>query len=285
MRGNQLIVTSPDGQRIPAIVGNYQGSENGYELHFKDEYPWPNALSSQLEKQGWKVPAIGVRSTREQEMQRLVGTVGEARKAGGYMRLQPMPTLKPELPKSKTGKTRFAQRRKTTHENMNHSPHAKQIVAALLGEELSHGDDREDFERRPGGVKDPWRQGGLKKFSFKQSFTGKRPKGIEGKPGAPATKPPLGKHADRMNWKPGTNVAPAPGSPKSVDLGKPKDRMKWKPTQEGAVPGTAAGAPAMLGEIDSMVPDPAKEDTDTAPTGPASPTSSPSAGTALYPAA
>lgn len=48
---------------------------------------------------------------------------------------------------------------------------ARQIVAGLL-EDFSG----QDWEQRPGGAKDAWRQGGFKKFSLKANkFTGKRP--------------------------------------------------------------------------------------------------------------
>jgi len=47
---------------------------------------------------------------------------------------------------------------------------AKQIVAKMLEDHAG------EYEERPGGPKDIWRQGGFKKFSFKGTkFTGKRP--------------------------------------------------------------------------------------------------------------
>jgi len=55
---------------------------------------------------------------------------------------------------------------------MNITP--KQVVATLL-EDFANG-GRDEYEQRPGGAKDMWRQGGFKKFSFKANkFTGKRP--------------------------------------------------------------------------------------------------------------
>jgi len=51
---------------------------------------------------------------------------------------------------------------------------ANQIVTALLDDFADGG--REEYDQRPGGSKDMWRQGGFKNFSFKgNKFTGQRP--------------------------------------------------------------------------------------------------------------
>ena len=71
---------------------------------------------------------------------------------------------------------------------------AERVVTRLLDDHASE----EDFERRPGGPKDPMRQTTMKIPFKKKDFTGKR--GAVG--AAPPAKSPPGKYGGRMGWKP-----------------------------------------------------------------------------------
>ena len=88
---------------------------------------------------------------------------------------------------------------------------AQRIVATML-EYAGH----DDWDERPGGPGDMWRQGGFKKLAFKsKDFIGKRPGEVskpetEGDEKAEPLTEPLAKplapkmsaHASRFQWKP-----------------------------------------------------------------------------------
>jgi len=74
--GKHITLTDPRGQPVQAIVDGYMGKEHGvtFKLLVSD---WhlnsDHMLSSQLLKQGWKLPEITVTDVRDQEMRRLAG--------------------------------------------------------------------------------------------------------------------------------------------------------------------------------------------------------------------
>ncbi len=291
MQGKQIMVTSPQGERLAARVGPYHGAENGFEIRLNMAGGHSDGLSAHLQRQGWQIPDLQTHNMRSDTLRNLGSRLPESHQNGA-------PTPKRE-PKAEPPYTRspmskhpdqakrdefLAKRRKASA--MRHSvahESAKQVVNALIDEDYAFGggDDREDSKKRAGGPGDPWRQGNLGKFSFKGAkFTGKRPNlgAAQAKPGAAPAKPGLGKHSSRMSWKPG-EAAPAKDSPGKPNLGK--DRMKWKPTQENIVPGTASSGAAPAMSMD--VPDPDKDGEGVADTGPkmtSGPASTPSAGAA-----
>ena len=221
--GKQIVVTDPHGQRFPVRVTGYHGQENGFSLEFPDMRP--GAFTNRLQRQGWQIPKINVTNNRQNALQAMAKTQRpEPNKADN-------PDKKREEYLAKRRKA-SALRHSVAHED------AALIARALIDEDISGGfGDREQFERRPGGTQDPWRQSGFGKPNLKGAkFTGKRPGGMP-TPAKPASaKPQLSKFGNRMNWKPG-DAAPAAKAPDSGKLKLPKDRMKWKPTDESlAVP-------------------------------------------------
>jgi hypothetical protein len=281
------MVTSPSGERLAARVGQYHGADNGFEVRLNMAGGYSDGLSVHLQRQGWKIPDLQTRNVRSSELQKLTRLPemqsAKTQSAQRAPKAEPPHTRPPmsQHPDQAKREEFLAKRRKASA--MRHSvahESAKQVVNAMLDEDYAFGGDgREEFEKRAGGAKDPWRQGNLGKFSFKGAkFTGKRPNlgAAPAKPGTPA-KPSLGKHGSRMSWKPGEAAPAKPGASPKPNLGK--DRMKWKPTQENIVPGTASSGAAPAMSMD--VPDPDKESEGVADTGPkmtAGPANTPSAG-------
>lgn len=276
------MVTSPNGERLPAVVGPYHGAENGFEVKLNMAGGYSDGLSVHMARRGWKIPQIQVRNMKDQALARFRESVTEKRRgekpASCLFNIEPLAkypfTREPmsQNPDPKKREDYLAKRRKASA--MRHSvahESAERIVTAMIDEDFAYGGDgREEFEKRAGGSKDPWRQGSLGKFSFKgKKFTGKRPSlGGEGAP-KPSAKPALGKHAGRMNWTPKA-AQEGPASPK---LGK--DRMKWKPPTNENMASTTP--PAV------NVPDPKAEKKETANTAPSAapgPASTPSPGAA-----
>jgi hypothetical protein len=290
--GKRVMVVSPEGERLPAVVGPYHGAENGFELKLNDAGGYQDGLSAHMARRGWKIPNIQVQNVKAQTLAGMARRMGEAvnerRKAqppGHLINLEPIGDRYPytrepmsQNPDPKKRQDYLNKRRKASamRQSVAHES-AEQVVSAMLDEDFAYGGDgREEFEKRAGGAKDPWRQGSLGKFSFKgKKFTGSRPSLGASPTAKPSAKPAPGKHAGRMNWKPSEPEpeAKAPQAPQAPKLGK--DRMKWKPpTNENAMGGTA---PAV------SVPDPnvEKEETaDTAPSASPGPAATPSPGAA-----
>lgn len=88
---------------------------------------------------------------------------------------------------------------------------AEQIVAAMLEDYAG------DYEERPGGKKDMWRQGGYSKFSLLgKDFGGKRPNDT--------TKPVSDEEEDEKQ-----SAASASPAVKAKSADSTPSRFKWKP--------------------------------------------------------